>query len=522
MRTLHLLSLSLVILGFDADAFATGHLAKAKKNCNDPDKQTAEQILKRYGITGRESACPKQNELNNNKECLGNVKRMYRLDEMLEAAHTKVCAAIGGVTPESISACRGSKSCWGGASSVLGSLRSALQEEKKVVDQIRGEMDNVKTNTLNEAAIPTANDINESQQSPTLYGEAAQRWNKEQNGDITGLNGGETGLSAMQAITQLKQNNTNAVDDVKSPYLREPLAVAASAIDMKKQMNARSQEIDQMLAEINTQSATLEDRDKKIASAENSTAGGNGSASQPQAASTDGGNSDLVGSAGGAAGAAGGLAAGMGGADGGSTMSAFPNQLGRKDHFAGTNGGVPLTDGTTTAQGQLVKAEIDGKAKNKSDIAVTSSASLAPGADDPNNIKNRLRAKLQSGGASINGGVVTGEGGAAAGSGAAVAAKAGSGQKGQPQVGEEFSAPFQATGSFNNGFSMAGSETESAVKNMMMEFQGELGDRAPASFGDSDDLASVLGDVGTTLFMRTKETHNRCIMRGLVTSRRSI
>jgi hypothetical protein len=72
----------------------------------------------------------------------------------------------------------------------------------------------------------------------------------------------------------------------------------------------------------------------------------------------------------------------------------------------------------------------------------------------------------------------------------------------------------------NTDFSLAGSETDAAVNGMLKDFgvggpsAGELGDRSLASLHQA--APEILAAESASLFMRTRETHQRSLKKGLV------
>jgi hypothetical protein len=322
-------------------------------------------------------------------------------------------------------------------------------------------------------------------------------------------------LETIQNKSEISQSDIEDIQSMRHAPASETLYLAASAksasLEMKKD-NAREDSRDGVEAgninKVDSTSAKLSDADP---AASQSAIGGT-----PVADASAGAG---IGGLGGIGGGGGAPVSGSS-ADSGSLMA---------NNIGGGNTFVP--GGGNTAGNQMLNG-VANNAVGAKDVGIeqVASAEQATGDGAATNgtgasrmsVKDALRAKLA-------GQLAQGKGGATGASQAGAAKAGGLDAKLKEKAGAnpEMLAGFAPTdfGAAGGGnFSMPQSETDAAVKEMMSEFEGNLG--GEGGFGGARHLASVADDRSapeilaadsSDLFLRTKTFYERCQKRGCVT-----
>jgi hypothetical protein len=314
---------------------------------------------------------------------------------------------------------------------------------------------------------------------------------------------------------ELSQSDLQEVQSMKHAPAAESLYLAASAKSARLEMekdNALEDARDQVeagnIGKVDKTSGRLSAADP--------------AASQSEIAGATAANSATA--AGGVAGV-GGVPAASATADSGSgNMQVAGNAYGNGTYDptskAGTGevlNGLTSPVGGNTVDNAIQDIAAADQAAAGDDKTNASSASRMP-------MRDSLRAKLAER-------LANGGNGVAAGASQAATGKVGSPEekmkaKANPDMLMGFTpAEFSAAGG-PDSFSMAQSETDAAVKEMMTEFEGTLGDEAGggfrgvrhlASVGDRQLAPEILAEDSSDLFLRTKEFYERCQRRGCVT-----
>lgn len=354
------------------------------------------------------------------------------------------------------------------------------------------------------------------------------------------------------------QVNKSDISQVKTGLTKEPLAIAAAADEWEKQM-AKRQEI------LRSQSSLYTDNKSKTDS--NSDKLGNDKkndgdiSKNAQAASEAAGKGAQAASGAGAGGGAGGGESG-GGAGGGG-MPSLPSGGGGGGDSGGSGGGGYAGGGYgggTDAVGSPSSASVDspatfipgsataltskkaGQAASRgegtnsikgletalSSGTSTEISSATTGASRGSALRDALRARLEggeSGGASSTGATTSGASMSPGGGGTGAAASSGAVPSSLlPAAGSYASDnPLEASEASLGGdlgatdFSLAGSETDAAVKGMLDDLGfNKAHDLDDSAGGRSRNAPEILSSDSASLFTRTRETHLRSLKKGLL------
>lgn len=334
------------------------------------------------------------------------------------------------------------------------------------------------------------------------------------------------------------------VDQIKTPLTAEPLKIAAAADDWDKQIQAR-QKVVQSQGSLygenknttNERSGNLGDSNKNQTGGQAASSNGSGSGSGGDGAGANMGQAaQAMQAASGLAG--GGSGSGSGGSSGGTgEYGSYADNSGSGNSYGSTAGGAggsagPNSYSSKTGQsngtggdGTNKIANLDNivKGDGKNGDVVTTGASASPGKGSSLRDAMRERLSQYSSGGGSGGSSGATEGGGSGGTGAN--ASSGAVPTGLLPATASVASdnPLEASsGSVggdlgNTDFSLAGSDTDAAVKGMLKDFglgDGE-GGRGPASEAEHQ-APEILASDSPSLFMRTRETHLRSLKKGLV------
>lgn len=326
-------------------------------------------------------------------------------------------------------------------------------------------------------------------------------------------------VDEMRNKSEVTKSDLQQAENIQSQYARESLMRALEAKAARLEMEKENQQDSDGLKELDKNTSKVAKNTNNLNSVDPA-ASQTGITGSPEAESNTGSPSGLA-SLGGAAGAMGGAAGGgASGAGGGTQQLASdyggtydPNSANKTANNYMLNGVANPTAGAKDTAIQDVGATA-GLGDEAGKVNSTSASRMA--------LRDSLRAKLAEQLAQGKGGA-TGASQAAAGQ-AGLDAKLKEKAGANPDMLTGFSpAGFSVAGAGN--FSMAQSETDAAVKEMMSEFEGALGGengfgsgaRHLASVADGRSAPEILSADSTDLFMRTRTFYERCQKRGCVT-----
>jgi len=361
------------------------------------------------------------------------------------------------------------------------------------------------------------------------------------------------------------------VDQIKTPLTQEPLRIAAAADDWDKQIAARQKVVENQNMLYDENHYKTDDSAKKLGDAEGDKTGGKNSGSgggdsAGNAASSMGDASKALQAASGLAGAGqggssgsespssaaasttpdlSGLASGLNGSSGssggGTTGSYSPSEYGNTSTNYGNSAGSTANSNGTTAVGANPTAGgtsllgkngtngIQNLDTTSTATGTTSNDRSGSSATKGSSLREALRERLSQSMAESSGGgggstSATNAGAAGGGTGSNASSGAVTPDllpMSMPIASDnvlEASSASVGGDLGNTDFSLAGSETDAAVKGMLKDFGvGGADDhsaRGPAS--EAKSAPEILASDSPSLFMRTREVHQRSLKKGLV------
>jgi hypothetical protein len=542
------------MVGFGAQARAVD-LAQCMAS-NSKFIKTVDEQLESFGVKPNDP-CPEQDLYDaQERKCSTNLDKLRDIDKELRAIMKEKCENAAEIEKLAAGNNGQQKDSQDGSSDVYKKGKNINDREFTKLGELKGQVKKMRAfyaeiaegakqiqQKVNERASgdPTGKDehTDKLREAGSHRGEApsnnqqAKSFFKDALGNVANLvsKARSSGISRSEA------------EQIKTPLTAEPLKIAAATTDWEKQIEARQKVVQSQGMLYQQNNATTTGRSSGLGDANKDSTGGQAASSSGSGSGS--GGSDAAGSMGQAAQAmqaASGLAGAAGG--GGASSSAADSGAGGYSSGAYDTGGS-YSPGATAAEtstggalsntkgGQSSLKNKDGvgkidnleslvKTDGKTGTGITGSSSTKG-----SSLREALRERLnQSIGESQSGGGTTGAS-MAEGGGGGTGSSASSGAVTPDLLPASTSVasdnPLEAsTGSVggdlgNTDFSLAGSETDAAVKGMLKDFGvGEdlAGDRGPAS--EQQLAPEILASDSPSLFMRTRDVHQRSLKKGLV------
>jgi hypothetical protein len=519
--------------------------------------KTADEQLKSFGVDP-DKPCPEQDLYDaEEKKCSSNVSELRKIDKELRGIMKEKCENAGEIEKlanansgqQKDSQDKGSDVYAKGAAinkreyEKLGELSKQVKEMRKFYAEIADGARQIQEKVDERAkSDPNGKDehTDKLQQAGSRRGVQATSNQQARNlfKDAIGTVANAVSKASSSGISKAE------ADQVKTPLAAEPLKIAAAATDWDKQIEARQKVVQSQGMLYQQNNGTTSNRSSGLGEADKNSTGG-------QAASSNGGSgsggSDAAGSMGqaaqamqaasGLAGAAGGGGASSGGASGapaagdygsfdtgsysnGTTTAGGSLGSGGSSGSGSTKGGRSST-GSKDGVSKIDNLESIVKTDGKTGTGITGSSS-----SKGSSLREALRERLSQTGGDSGGGGGSTEASVAGGGGSGSGSSASSGAVTPDLLPASTSVasdnPLEASeGSVggdlgNTDFSLAGSETDAAVKGMLKDFG--VGDSASPdrSLASEHQAPEILASDSPSLFMRTRETHQRSLKKGLV------
>lgn len=526
-----------------------------------------DDIFKKYNIK-KDNPCPQQSKFDNQEICKRAAKQLEKAAKELEDITRQRCQDAQKLQAKGANDCA-SSSCFKNANGVVSEADKLNQMELEKLATIRDKTQEVigyqgdviegaykvQQENVNKAANADGGSKDETLQRMSRAG--GTNYSNHQQGRSFFRDALPT-ISGLVERTRNREITKEDVDQIQTPLAREPAAVAAAAKEFDDMVARRQNDLRTRSAALTQNASTTNQRASDTSSLNagdlSKTAGLLGSASQlAQAGGGTSGaaaGSDMSSLGGGVTPVTYGDAVSPGGgvsSGGGIGGSDFSGGGGN----GGSGGGGGSPDASAVASnGTFIPPSAKSGATTAETLAASKSAELGKNSEAPGSTLTNAAAKdgvAASGASGVKGsalrdalnarGGAGGEATAAAGGGAGSAGGSTSGASLAPGSGANVVEPGSVAGAplapFNPGgadtasteggvadigntdFSLAGSETEEAIKNMVSEFGfGKDDGRTPASAQQA--APEILSADSTDLFTRMRETHQRSLKKGLL------
>lgn len=536
------------ISGISAEAFAAAPSASPKKPLTFEDRckkmadvkiEQPSEIYKRKKKS-YENPCPYSDgsEVTQSK-CFFLAEQLEERIKALKAKTADACGIHNKITAPGAT-CEGT-ACHSEINSELDAAKKAIETERAEYKKLKEELKSYRKEVADQMVEPTK-PYAADKQGPVLD-PGKQMANTTQEID-----------TSQSKISEGNVTDTD-ISKTKEEITREQLAFAQMIQTIEKQIASREKTLDKEETQLNTQKNTNQSRQTNGQShAENEIvkntgpSGINGTENPTAASKTDSSLGSLAAMAPLAGPAAALAAQGQG----------SPAAAGGADYSSlGGNGATPsgLTNNYATnsyeSGGSTEKSVVAENSKNlggdgkkigvgeseKELAALNSEEGALPGglsssSASRQSLKDSLRARLAGGNATGAGGQ-----GVASATGASVAPGGGGSNKDSAKAQDGSKGFSGSTGSLNpdifagsgsaagldalstNAFDLAGSETDAFVQNMVGSLSADFPDqsgRGLASVEEDTKGAEILAENSASLFSRTRETHNRCVKKGLL------
>lgn len=334
--------------------------------------------------------------------------------------------------------------------------------------------------------------------------EALKKHGNEKSGEIF------RAVDTLRDLADVTKSDMDEVQKIQSQYARESLTRALEAKAARLEMEKENQQDSTSLDDLNKNTATVAKNTDNLGSVDPS-------ASQSAAGTTPAANANSLGGLAGAAGAgmAASSAGGSAGLSGGQPAAGYGGTYDPSSKADYALNGV-ANGGAGTKGSGIQEVASDGLTTGENGKTDSTGASRMAMRDS---LRAKLAERLGQGKATA-----TGASQAAAGNAGGLEAKLKEKAGANPEMMMGFSAAEISAAGGGDFFSMAQSETDAAVKEMMTEFEGAVG--GGADFSGARHLASVAGSQSSPailaadssdLFLRMREFLGRCQKRGCVT-----
>ena len=516
-------------------------------------------IFKKYNIK-KDNPCPQQSKFDSSENCKKAARYLEKAAQELETINKERCQNAEKIKATYSADCK-QGSCQTQASGLNSEADVLNQREIDKLKEIRLKANDVmqyqgdvlegayKVQQENVAKAATADGGAKDDTLQKLSRAGGTNYNTHEQGR-TYFRDALSTVSGLVERTRNREITKEDVDQIQTPLAREPAAVAAAAREFDELVARREQDLRTRNTTLSQNASTTSQRASDTSSLNaadlSKTAGLLGTAGQlaqgaASSSTASGAGSDMSSLGGGVTPQYYGDASSPNGGALGGDIASSPGTgkgggiAGEESRVAAAGGTFipgnaqksPIETGGVLAASKAAEVENGPAPGSTLSNAGEKKDSASTGGSKASALREALRARLASGegaagtpGAGATGSEVDSSGASLAPGADAKAnvVAAGVASLAPFSAGEPAAGGSGVTDLGNSEFSLAGAETDAAVKGMVSEFGFDEGGpmRGLASSGYQQLAPEILAADSSNLFERTRETHQRSLKKGLV------